>query len=159
MPKSHNCAVVRGRSWRRSTTTLAALVLLASCATSEPGGASTPESAVAAYVAALNAKDQPALRRLASEQAPAPDKAIARRLSEHGGRDLHITSQDIQSPVPHQAAAHLTGTMSSPSGQSETYTERLLLDRGDERWYIKMQPSGPPASGGPLPTADTTRSS
>jgi hypothetical protein len=102
-------------------------------------------------VSALNAGDSQALRRLsANHEDPALDQAVARRSEEQGGRNLHLTSQDIQSPVPDQAAAHLTGTMTDDSGR-----ERLFLDRADGRWYIKLLPSPPPPTGGVLPTAGT----
>jgi hypothetical protein len=134
---------------------------LAACTASAPqGGASTPEDAVSAYVSALNANDSQALRRLSAEHDPALDQAVARRLKEQGGRNVHLTSQDVQSPVPHQAAAHLTGTMTDHSGHTESYRERLFLDRADGRWYIKLLPSPPPPTGGGvLPTAATGRAS
>jgi hypothetical protein len=145
----------------RALTIAAVLVVtatLAACTTSTPqGGTPTPEDAVSAYIAALNADDSQALRRLSREQDPALDQAVAGRLEELGGRAIHLTSRDVRSAVPHQAAAFLAGTMSGGSGRTESYRERLLLDRADRRWYIKLLPSPPPSPGGPLPTASTAR--
>jgi hypothetical protein len=131
---------------------------LAACTTSTPeGGAPTPEDAVSAYIAALNADDSQALRHLSREQDPALEQAVAGRLEELGGRAIQLTSRDVRSPVPHQAAVFLAGMMSGGFGRTATYRERLLVDRANGRWYIKLLPSLPPSPGGPLPTASTAR--
>jgi hypothetical protein len=133
-------------------------VTLAACTTSTPeGGTPTPEDAVSAYIAALNADDSQTLRHLSREQDPALDQAVAGRLEELGGRAIQLTSRDVRSAVPHQAAAFLAGTMSGGSDRTESYLERLLLDRADGRWYIKLLPSPPLSPGASLPTASTAR--
>ncbi|PPK65675.1 hypothetical protein CLV40_113159 [Actinokineospora auranticolor] len=94
------------RGWRPtavSAATGAFLIGATACSGAAPptgAGAASAEEAVAAYVSALNTDDAHALADLAWQQNPELATAVDSLLATRGGRDLRVTSQDIQSPVP-----------------------------------------------------------
>lgn len=107
------------------------------------GGAESPQAAVDAYVRALNARDAPALERLAPPGNNAADE-VRRRIDDFGGKEISLGDVDISSDIsPDVANAQLTG--------SGGYAERLTLTRKNERWYVvlgqaKQNPAKQPAS-------------
>lgn len=126
---------------------LGVLLLLTACAPDT--GADSPQAAVDAYIAALNAKDAEALQRLGGDGTTAED--AQRKLTDHGGQNIKVDNADISSDItPYFAVAKLSGTSSSG-----TYTERLNLSRDrDNRWHVAIAPPKPPDPNRPTSATD-----
>ncbi|GLW78699.1 hypothetical protein [Actinokineospora globicatena] len=112
------------------------------------GGADSSEAAVDSYIAALNARDEGALRALGGSEDPETKTGIAERLAEFGGRDVRVTSRELKDYVPGKAVAQVSGTMSG----GQPYRERLALYSRDDRWFVDLQPDKAATPGGAIPT-------
>lgn len=110
---------------------VAPLLLLAACGPDT--GADSPQAAVDAYVAALNAEDADAVQRLGNPSPASSDDDGQRKVDELGGRDIRLDSTDITTPIsPYHAIAKLRGSSSAGA-----YSEDLYLERDtDDRWHI-----------------------
>lgn len=126
------------------------LLLLVACGPDT--GADSPQAAVDAYIAALNAKDADAVQRLGIPSFASSDDDGRRKVDEFGGRDIRLDSTDITSPVsPYHAIAELRGTSSSGAYREDLYLERDT----DDRWHISIHKPAPPDPN--KPTAATDR--
>lgn len=109
------------------------------------GGADSPQAAVDAYVRALNARDAPALERLAPPGNNAANE-VRHRIDDFGGKEISLDGVDISSDIsPDVANARLTGTGG--------YAERLTLTRTDERWYVVLGQANPDPAKQPASTS------
>ncbi len=121
---------------------------LAGCA--EDTGAESPQAAVDAYIAALNAKDAAAVQRLANPSPAARDDDGEHKVRELGGLGITLDATDITTPVsPDHAVARLRGKSSVGD-----YSEELKLQRDpdDDRWRIALHRPQPPVPAKPTAT-------
>lgn len=96
-------------------------------------GAGSPQQAIDAYVAALNARDTKALAQLAPPGNDAADE-IRQRLDQHGGQNIRIASTRLTNGVsPDVVSASIQG-----QGSAGDYSETLTLTRTDDRWHVVM---------------------
>ena len=137
---------------------VAALIVVPRVWVGTSAGPASPEEAVASYVDALNRNDADALRRLSPTSGPTLDAGVHRRLAAYGGRSIRLDSHNIEpGPAPHQASALLIGVMATGDGSDQPYQERLLMNRGDGRWYVNLHDLPPATGTPPLPTAGVGR--
>ncbi|MFI1177445.1 hypothetical protein [Streptomyces melanogenes] len=118
-------------------TVALSLPTLAACSDSDSNPASAPKTereAVNAYVAALNSKDTAALQRLAPSGNDASAEATS-LIKANGGRDLKITSVDIQHEFgPDTATADVAASAKDGKG----YHDRITLGRSDGKWSVAI---------------------
>lgn len=130
---------------RPTAVLLTSALLLAAC-TGDTTGADDPRTAVDTYLAAMNAKDEPALKNVLVE---AHRDQAAEHLEARGGRALAVESINItQDFGPMHANAHVRGTHADRS----RYDERIAMSKIDDRWYVgipgpvRVPPGGKPTS-------------
>ena len=107
-------------------------LVLGACSAGADDGADSPRTAVDGYVAAMNGKDEAALRKVVGEWGHG---AVAEHLSSSGGKGLEVESVDItQDFGPDFANAHVTGMFADRS----RYDERIVVSKRDDRWYVNI---------------------
>ncbi|MEU7873909.1 hypothetical protein [Dactylosporangium sp. NPDC049140] len=100
-----------------------------------PGGAASPQAAVAGYVAALGAGDRGRLEDIADPDHDASTE-IPDRLRRLGSGRLVVTGTAIgTTESDHLRPVDITGTV-----EGSPYSERLWLYRHDDRWFIALGP-------------------
>ncbi|MET8756553.1 hypothetical protein [Lentzea sp. NPDC004782] len=108
------------------------VLVLAACSGGDDTGAESPKTAVDTYLAAMNNKDEAALRKVIPE--PERDD-VTGYLAARGGKGLAVESADItQEFGPDFANAHVKGKNADQSG----YDERIVVSKIDGRWYVNL---------------------
>lgn len=100
-----------------------------------PGGAASPEAAVADYVTALHDRDR---GKLADIAAPDTDSSaeISRRLSELGGGRLVVSDRRFDTTT---SDAEVRATLSGQLDGSP-YSDVIWLRRIDDAWFVALGP-------------------
>lgn len=105
---------------------------LGACSTAADDGADSPRVAVDSYIAAMNAKDEAALRKVVGKL---QHSGVAEHLSSLGGKGLTVESVDItQDFGQDHANAHVVGKYADRS----PYDDRIVVSKREGRWYISI---------------------